>query len=76
MRSVEGASPFRPTGGMITVGIIRNGSNYLAHHLRRNDYWTEGEKEVQGEWIASPMSAPDFAAWVAARSGEKEGVSD
>lgn len=35
-----------------------------------------GCDEVQGEWIAAPMSAPDFAAWVAARSGEKEGDSD
>ncbi len=36
---------------MITVGVIRNGTNYLWQHLRKNDYWTEGEKEVQGEWI-------------------------
>jgi len=36
---------------MITVGVIRNGSTYLSRHLRRNDYWTEGEKEVRGEWI-------------------------
>ena len=36
---------------MITVGIIRNGSTYLSQHLRKNDYWSEGEKEVQGEWI-------------------------
>ncbi len=42
---------------MITVGIIRSGSNYLAHHLRRNDYWTEGEKEVQGEWIGEGANA-------------------
>jgi conjugative relaxase-like TrwC/TraI family protein len=42
---------------MITVGIIRNGSNYLAHHLRRNDYWTEGEKEVQGDWIGEGANA-------------------
>ena len=34
---------------MITVGVIRNGANYLAHHLRKNDYWSEGEKEVRGE---------------------------
>jgi conjugative relaxase-like TrwC/TraI family protein len=36
---------------VITSGIIRNGSTYLSNHLRKNDYWTEGEKEVQGEWI-------------------------
>ncbi len=36
---------------MITVGLIRNGANYLSHHLRKNDYWAEGEKEVHGEWI-------------------------
>ena len=36
---------------MITVGIIRNGANYLSHHLRKNDYWAEGEKAVLGEWI-------------------------
>ena len=41
---------------MITVGVIRNGANYLSHHLRENDYWTEGEKEVNGEWI------PDVAS--------------
>ncbi len=36
---------------MITVGVIRNGANYLSHHLRKNDYWAEGEKQVLGEWI-------------------------
>ncbi|ACB74481.1 MobF family relaxase [Opitutus terrae] len=36
---------------MITVGVIRNGATYLSQHLNKNDYWTEGEKEVQGEWI-------------------------
>ncbi len=36
---------------MITVAVIRGGSRYLAHHLRKNDYWAEGEKQVQGEWI-------------------------
>lgn len=36
---------------MITVGVIRNGSTYLAHHLQKNDYWTEGEKQVTGQWI-------------------------
>src|SRR2546423_1674128 len=38
-------------GSMITAGVIRNGATYLSHHLRKNDYWTEGEKLVQGEWI-------------------------
>ncbi len=43
----------RPTVmvGMITVGVIRNGETYLSRHLRKNDYWAEGEAEVQGEWI-------------------------
>lgn len=36
---------------MITVGVIRNGSSYLTQHLRKNDYWAEGEKAVAGEWI-------------------------
>ena len=42
---------------MITVGVIRNGSTYLSHHLRKNDYWTEGEKEVRGEWIGQGATA-------------------
>ncbi len=42
---------------MITAGIIRNGANYLSHHLRKNDYWAEGEKEVQGEWIGEGARA-------------------
>lgn len=36
---------------MITVGVIRGGARYLSHHLRKNDYWSEGEKQVPGEWI-------------------------
>lgn len=36
---------------MITVGVIRNGSNYLTRHLRKNDYWAEGEKKVEGVWV-------------------------
>ncbi|MDX2187165.1 MAG: MobF family relaxase [Opitutaceae bacterium] len=36
---------------MITVGTIRSGADYLSRHLRKNDYWAEGEKEVEGEWI-------------------------
>lgn len=42
---------------MITVGIIRNGATYLTHHLRKNDYWSEGEKEVEGEWIGEGAKA-------------------
>lgn len=42
---------------MITVGVIRNGANYLSHHLRKNDYWSEGEKAVQGEWIGEGARA-------------------
>jgi conjugative relaxase-like TrwC/TraI family protein len=42
---------------MITVGIIRNGANYLSHHLRKNDYWAEGEKAVLGEWIGEGTKA-------------------
>ncbi len=42
---------------MITVGIIRKGTNYLSNHLRKNDYWSEGEREVQGEWIGEGAKA-------------------
>ena len=42
---------------MITIGLIRNGANYLSHHLRKNDYWAEGEKEVHGEWIGEGAKA-------------------
>lgn len=42
---------------MITVGVISNGANYLSHHLRKNDYWAEGEKEVRGEWIGEGANA-------------------
>jgi conjugative relaxase-like TrwC/TraI family protein len=42
---------------MITVGVISNGANYLSHHLRKNDYWAEGEKEVRGEWIGEGAKA-------------------
>jgi conjugative relaxase-like TrwC/TraI family protein len=42
---------------MITVGVIRNGARYLSRHLRKNDYWSEGEKEVQGEWIGEGAKA-------------------
>jgi conjugative relaxase-like TrwC/TraI family protein len=43
--------------GMITIGIIRNGGTYLSQHLRKNDYWAEGEKEVCGEWIGEGARA-------------------
>lgn len=33
------------------MGVIRNGATYLSEHLRKNDYWAEGEKEVVGVWI-------------------------
>lgn len=42
---------------MITVGVIRNGVTYLSHHLRKNDYWSEGEKEIHGEWIGEGARA-------------------
>lgn len=42
---------------MITVGVIRNGATYLTQHLRKNDYWAEGEKQVVGEWIGEGAKA-------------------
>ncbi|MGC4073989.1 MAG: MobF family relaxase [Nibricoccus sp.] len=42
---------------MITVGVIRNGSTYLTQHLRKNDYWAEGEQQIQGEWIGEGAKA-------------------
>lgn len=42
---------------MITIGLIRNGGTYLSHHLRKNDYWAEEEKEVRGEWIGEGARA-------------------
>jgi conjugative relaxase-like TrwC/TraI family protein len=42
---------------MITVGVIRNGGTYLSRHLRKNDYWSEAEQEVQGEWIGEGAKA-------------------
>ncbi len=51
---------------MITVGVIRNGGTYLAQHLRQNDYWAEGEKQVCGEWIGQ----------AAARLGLEGAVTD
>ncbi len=49
---------------MITVGVIRNGATYLSHHLRKNDYWAEGEKEVRGEWIGEGSRALGLAGAV------------
>ncbi len=46
---------------MITVGVIRNGATYLSHHLRKNDYWAEGENAVQGEWIGQAAAALGLA---------------
>lgn len=56
---------------MITVGVIRSGKNYLSRHLVKNDYWSEGEKAIQGEWVglaaerlglAGPVEADAFDA--------------
>ena len=33
------------------VGVIRNGGTYLSQHLRKNDFWAEGEKQVCGQRI-------------------------
>ncbi len=55
---------------MITVGIIRNGANYLSHHLRKNDYWAEGEKAVLGEWIGEGAKALGLSGEVAAEPFE------
>lgn len=56
-RTIEAFALPGLVGRMITVGIIRNGATYLSHHLRKNDYWSEGEKEVQGEWIGEGARA-------------------
>ncbi len=55
---------------MITVGVIRNGATYLARHLRKNDYWTEGEKQIQGEWIGQGAKTLGLEGEVDARSFE------
>ena len=55
---------------MITVGIIRNGATYLSQHLRKNDYWSEGEKEIQGEWIGEGAKALGLSGDVDAASFE------
>ena len=53
MRAVEERAGEKPTSRMITIGLIRRGTTYLGEHLRKNDYWQEGEKEVCGEWIGA-----------------------
>ncbi|HEX2861476.1 MAG TPA: MobF family relaxase, partial [Lacunisphaera sp.] len=55
---------------MITVGIIRNGATYLSQHLRKNDYWAEGEKEVCGEWIGEGAKALGLSGEVQAEAFE------
>jgi len=55
---------------MITVGVIRNGGTYLAKHLRKNDYWSEGEKEVRGEWIGEAAAALGLEGEVDAKAFE------
>lgn len=52
---------------MITVGVIRNGATYLGQHLRKNDYWAEGEKEVRGEWIGLGAKALELEGAVEAK---------
>ncbi len=41
--------------------MIRNGRTYLSQHLRKNDYWAEGEKAVLGEWIGQGVEALGLA---------------
>lgn len=36
---------------MITGKVMKDGATYLATHLKKNDYWFEGEEERQGEWV-------------------------
>jgi conjugative relaxase-like TrwC/TraI family protein len=55
---------------MITVGVIRNGATYLSQHLRKNDYWAEGEKEVLGEWIGEGAKALGLEGAVTAKPFE------
>jgi hypothetical protein len=61
---------------MITIGIIRNGGTYLSQHLRKNDYWAEGEKEVCGEWIGEGARALGLSGEVTGvpRFGVQEGL--
>jgi conjugative relaxase-like TrwC/TraI family protein len=55
---------------MITVGVIRGGARYLSRHLRKNDYWAEGEKEVQGEWIGKGAQQLGLVGKVAPKAFE------
>jgi hypothetical protein len=55
-------------GSMITVGVIRNGATYLSRHLSKNDYWTEGEKQIEGEWIGKSAKALGLEGGVQARA--------
>ncbi len=57
--------------GVITVGLIRNGSTYLSQHLRKNDYWAEGEKAVLGEWIGEGAKALGLAGPVTEKPFEQ-----
>ncbi len=55
---------------MITMGIIRNGARYLSRHLRKNDYWSEGEKEVEGNWAGEVARLLDLEGAVRAKQFE------
>ena len=67
---------------MITVGVIRGGARYLSHHLRKNDYWAEGEKQVPGEWIGEGarmlglVGAVDAKAFEALRLNRNPGTGE
>jgi len=47
---------------MITSKPIKDGSSYLGNHLRKNDYWTEGEKQVEGLWLGTAAEMLNIAA--------------
>lgn len=57
--------------GVITVGVIRNGATYLSQHLRKNDYWAEGERQVQGEWIGQAAARLGLEGEVTERAFER-----
>jgi conjugative relaxase-like TrwC/TraI family protein len=56
--------------GVITAGVIRNGASYLSTHLTKNDYWVEGEKQVQGEWVGIGAAALELSGPVDAKRFE------
>jgi conjugative relaxase-like TrwC/TraI family protein len=56
--------------GMITVGVIRGGARYLSRHLRKNDYWAEGEREVNGEWVGQGAQQLGLVGKVEAKAFE------